>query len=309
MFGLSEPLTFTVNFPSHLLSTARSFQQQQRSPKKAEQVYLNTLAVYAVQFYCECMGVEADLSEGDSWDPAMQTLLDTADLVLPDGILECRPILPDAQTCPVPAEVQENRKGYVVVEVDTQKNEAKLLGFAKTAATGTLLRSELQSIDALIDEVIDAEPALSKIQSAKEAVEQISARLSNWLEAQFEQLWQPSDALLVPSYRGSSPSTDNTLERTKRLKVGEHNVLLTIKVDSIDEKTLSVLIKVCSQEESTLPAGLTLDVLDDESDVAMSTTARESDDFRALDFEIETGETFFIRIAIGDKSVTEQFIS
>jgi len=315
MFGLREPLTFTVNFPPHLLEIARRFRQQQRSPEKAQQVYLNTLAVYAVQFYCECMGVDADFEQGDSWNPAMQTLLDTADLVLSEGILECRPILPGEQVCAVPSEAQENRKGYVVVEVDTQASEAKLIGFAKTVSRGLLQRSELRSLEDLIDEVVAAQPTVSMIESAAESVEQMSAKLSNWLNDRFEDLWQPSGMVLSPSYRGMSavgdePSETGTLrERAKLLTVGDRSVALAVQVDSVDERTLAVLLKVYPAGESTLPTGLVLELLDDALEVAMYTTAGAADNFRALSFEIETEEVFSVRIAIGEESTIEQFVS
>lgn len=314
MFGFSNPLTFTVNFPTHLLETAKSFRQQQQSPQKAEQVYLNTLAVYAVKFYCECMGIEAELSQGDSWNPAMQTLLDTADLVLPEGTIECRPILPEEQSCNVPLEAQENRKGYVVVEVDTKAREAKLIGFAKTVKTGTLQRSELQSLESLIDEIIEVEPAISSSQLAAQTLEQVSARLSNWLNEKFEELWKPSGLVLAPSRsissRSLSAGAGTPKERAKLLTVGTHTVALMVQVKSADRETLSVFLRVLPEGERTLlPTGLILELLDDESDVAMSTTAGATDNFRELSFEIETEEMFSVRITVDDVSETEQFIS
>lgn len=314
MFGFSDPLTFTVDFPTRLLETAKSFRQQQQSPQKAEQVYLNTLAVYAVQFYCECMGIDAELSQGDSWNPAMQTLLDIADLVLPEGTIECRPILPEEQSCNVPLEAQENRKGYVVVEVNTKARKAKLIGFSKTVKTGTLHRSELQSLDALIDEIIEAEPSISRSQVATQALGQVSARLSNWLNEQFEGIWQPSGLVLAPS-RSMARSvfvggSDTTKERAKLLTVGAHTVAFIIQVESADRETLSVFLRVLPEGERTLlPAGLILELLDDESDVVMSTTAGAADNFRALSFEIKTEEMFSVRITVGDVSATERFIS
>jgi hypothetical protein len=60
MRNLSESLTFTVPLSSSAHHLAEQFCRQQSNQKKAKQVYLNTLAVSAVNFYLRCMGVETD---------------------------------------------------------------------------------------------------------------------------------------------------------------------------------------------------------------------------------------------------------
>ncbi|NER37826.1 MAG: DUF1822 family protein [Oscillatoria sp. SIO1A7] len=154
-----EPLTFSVPLSAGNYSQARKFSRLHQNPDKARQVYLNTLAVQAVSYYCLCLEIDADLAASDSWQPAMQALMDVADLEIKNwGKLECRPVLPGAVVCQVPEEVCCDRVGYVVVEIDEAAKKASLLGFAKTVPTGRLPLSELASLEELIN-AMPEEPA------------------------------------------------------------------------------------------------------------------------------------------------------
>ena len=101
---LSIPLTLAAHHQAQL------FYQQHPNPLKAKQVYLNTLAVEAVQTYLSWLDIATSLQTSDSCDPIMQTLTDVADLGLPErGRLECRSVLPGAKTCYIPPEVNADR--------------------------------------------------------------------------------------------------------------------------------------------------------------------------------------------------------
>src|SRR4028119_1342757 len=105
MNSIQDDLTFTVPLTLEAHRIAQQFHKHQSNPKKAKQVYLNTLAVYAVNFYLNCLGIETAHSASDSWNPAMRTLANIADLEVRDlGKLECRPVLPEAKICDVPPE-------------------------------------------------------------------------------------------------------------------------------------------------------------------------------------------------------------
>jgi hypothetical protein len=112
---------------------AQQFAQQQLSPEKAEQVRLNTLAVWVVHQYLEAMGIDTHLQASDSWNPITRMTADIADLELPNlGRLECRPVRPHSQSCAFPPEAWSDRIGYVVVEIDQSERQARLLGFTPT---------------------------------------------------------------------------------------------------------------------------------------------------------------------------------
>jgi Protein of unknown function (DUF1822) len=46
---------------------AEDFAREQDNPSKGRQVYLNTLAVYAVYSYLKWLNIEAALNQSDSW--------------------------------------------------------------------------------------------------------------------------------------------------------------------------------------------------------------------------------------------------
>lgn len=316
MIDTTEPLIFTVNFPIDVLASANGFRHQQQSLQKAEQVYLNTLAVYAVQFYCDCMGIETQLSGSDSWNPAMQTLMDTAALTVQGSTLECRPILSGMDACQVPLEVLDERLGYVMVEINIESSTATLLGFAPTVHQGALHRTDLQSLDSLIDILIPTEPIPEAIQAISTSLEQIPTQLSDWLNSIFEAQWQPPELVFAASHRGLSSTTDfsdaagiTQQERAKSLVVGKHNLVLVVQVARYTDANLDVALKVSPGVKRVLPPGLLLELLDDEAAVAMVTTAKAADNFIALDFQIEPQEAFSVRITVGYDSIIESFMS
>ena len=147
MNQLNEPLTFTVplSFTAH--SLAEQFRCQQSNPQKAKQVYLNTLAVYAVDFYLQCLGVETEIERSDSCNALRLKFMNVADLwVKSIGRLECRPILPKAEVLAIPIEVREDRVGYVAVQFDQSLKQATLVGFT-SMAVAELPLDQLRSLE------------------------------------------------------------------------------------------------------------------------------------------------------------------
>lgn len=313
MIDTDTPLTFTANFTADVLAKANRFRQQQRSPQKAEQVYLNTLAVYAVEFYCLCMGVEVRTAESDSETPALQTLLDVADLAIDKGHIECRPVLPQQDTCPVPPEAMDERLGYVMVEIDLENRAAKLLGFSKTTPAGVLSREMLQPLDDLIDVLVPPEPLVDTVISAVQTLGRVPTKLGNWLNEIFEAPWQPPELALAASYRGvTEPASGKTAaqkERAKVIVVGEYQFVLVVKITPMADAELDILIKLHPGGDQVLPQGLLLELLDNEANVAMTATAKAADNFIAINFQIETQEAFNLRITAGSSTITEAFMS
>lgn len=179
----SRPM-FAVPLTSKALKLAKSFQEQYESPAKARQVYLNTLAVYAVDTYCQCLGIETDLEASDSLNPVMQTLMDVADLEITGiGKLECRPVLPTDENCYIPADTWENRLGYVAVEIDESSREATLFGFYPTINPLEMMEQvsceSFQPLEALIDHLDRIESALFFFQSDEPVVVKVRERLTD----------------------------------------------------------------------------------------------------------------------------------
>ncbi|NET09346.1 MAG: DUF1822 family protein [Merismopedia sp. SIO2A8] len=146
--------TFSVPLPLAIHGIAQTFYQSHLEyveQEKPKQVYLNTLAVYAVHTYLKYLKIETLLETSDSWNPVMQGLSDIADLVLAQGgRLECRPVLPKALSCNVPPEVWSDRVGYVAVQFDPSLHYAHLLGFLPTVAATEVPLEEWRSLELLI---------------------------------------------------------------------------------------------------------------------------------------------------------------
>lgn len=134
--------------------TAEQFALQHPSAEKTERVRLNTLAVWVINDYLQLMDIPTELRAGDSWNPVMRLCDDVADLVLTGlGRLECRPILPDSQSCTIPPEVWFDRIGYMVVRIEESFRQATLLGFMSPSEE-PLERvevSQLRSLDEFLD--------------------------------------------------------------------------------------------------------------------------------------------------------------
>lgn len=221
--------------------TAQQFAALVLNPQEAQQVYLNTLAVWAVHDYLQLMEIDTDLGPSDSWHPVLRMCVDVADLTVKGlGKLECRPVRANGQgmfenkepspshpikshpessdrstmaVCFIPPEVWDERIGYVVVEIDEEKKEATLLGFAKTAGTGELVLSELQSMDALLRHLEE----LARSHEAHHSLERSQINLSQWMLNVFEVGWQDVQSLFGTQPETLAPESSST----SRLKLGQ----------------------------------------------------------------------------------------
>ncbi|MEM6755483.1 MAG: DUF1822 family protein, partial [Cyanobacteria bacterium P01_C01_bin.38] len=130
MKSTTEKLNFSVPLSFEAHSIAQELVSEISDREKRRQIYLNSLTVYAVNYYLRCMGFKTDYSEGDSRNPIAIQLMNVADLIVKDiGKLECIPILAEAEVGEIPVEAWEDRIGYVFVEFNDSLKEAKILGF------------------------------------------------------------------------------------------------------------------------------------------------------------------------------------
>ena len=98
-----EPLTFKVSLSLSAHAQAERYHQRQGNSPKGKQVYLSSLAVYAVNFYLQCLGFETDFLNSYSNDAILSSLLNVGDLEIKNyGKLECRYVLPGEDFCYIP---------------------------------------------------------------------------------------------------------------------------------------------------------------------------------------------------------------
>lgn len=298
----TERLKFSVTLTQDAYQSAETLSRQQHEPDKARQVYLNTLAVRAVNFYLQCMDVETDLEASDRSNPALRTLMDVSDLIVKDwGKLECRAVLPGDRICRVPPESWQDRVGYVVVEINQNINQAQLLGFARTAANGVLEISQLDSLERLIDQLPEEKPTESN-----------EANLPAWFRETFEVGWRSVRDVVSPQLRPAFRTTEVQQERAKLIDLGlelaGRAVALIITIQERDEQTTSVRAQLYPTGEAiTLPPNLKMSVLTETGELFKEVTARSADEFIQYQFEAQRGDRFSIQVALGEVSLMEKF--
>lgn len=179
-------LTFPITDTER--QTALKLAQPQRSKKKQQQVYLNTLAVLVVENYLQILDIACDLKSSYSWNPIERFSRDVADLKITDrhikkqGHLECRPVKAGAKVAEVPAEVWEERIGYIFVQFDPEYQEGTLLGFLPEVSDEEIPLTQLQSLENFL-EFLD-QPAINWL------------RLSDWFDNIFATGWQTVEEVI-----------------------------------------------------------------------------------------------------------------
>lgn len=294
-----EPWIFTVSLALEAHSRAEEFRRSQANPGKAKQVYLNTLAVYAVNVYLQCREFETDLERSDSWNPRMQMLMDTADLLVKNyGKLECRPVLPEAEVVYIPPEVWEERIGYVAVQLSESLREATLLGFIHKVAKSEVPLSQLRSLAELPGHLHQIKPVVN---------------LGQWLEDIFEAGWQAVETLLGEptelAFNYRSASLDVKRCKQIELATADHSVALIVTLTGASKQDMDISVEVQPTNGQTyLPANLQLMVLNEDGEAVMHVHAGSDNQTIQLEFGGEAGDRFGVKVALGEVSVTENFM-
>lgn len=324
-FSLPLPITKAAH------TIAQEFAAGQPTAQKVEQVYLNTLAVCVVNDYLQMMSIPTDLTAGDSWNPVVRLAADIADLELTGlGRLECRPMKVNEQTCYIAPEVWEDRIGYVVVQFDKILLEANLLGFVPTVVTENLPIAELQPLEKLLVHLSQLKSALetSYAPLAAEVAPQSATNnhvinLSQWLQGVFDTSWQIAESLLTPqsnlafSFRRSDTGEEfnrpqSSIRRGKLIDLGlqlaSHSIALIVELRQESNQKTDVLLQVHPTGSQTLPPLLQLIVIDEYKEVFLEAQARSADNYIQLQFSGQPEERFSVKIALGDASITENFV-
>jgi hypothetical protein len=311
-----------------IIQIAQGFAEKQPTPEKAEQVYLNTLAVWAVHDYLELMEIDTDIQSSDLCNAVVCLGADVADLKVKGlGTLECRPVKvfendSDSKSnhwipefCSIPPEVWQERIGYVFVAIDPKLKESKLLGFTKTADTGQVVLTQLQPLDALL-EYLDqlAHPIVN---------------INQWFANQFAAGWQQIEDLWVadseqslqqqnvPVLRrfetGVKLFPDADVMRAKlidlAMDLGTQRLALVMALTQERDRKVNVFVQVHpTGGDRYLPSNLTLALLADSGDRLQVVQSRGLDLWIQLrQFRVEPGTNFGLQVALNGISVTESF--
>lgn len=293
---------------------AEEFAAEQDSVEKGKQVYLNTLAVYAVNNYLKWLKVETALHQSDSWDWRIRTFFDVADLMLENvGKLECRPLLPGMDALVLPQEVTRERIGYVAVRFSERLDCVEILGFAPARAilghSEVIAINKLQSLDVLID----------TINQRKNLV-----NLCQWFEGIFDRGWQSPELVFAGDFRSSklrhrwrSAATatrkdndyvTNSISRAKVVDVGRQIILL-IELTPTNSEVFDIRLRVYPAEDTVhLPSDLQLTIFDESGNACMKAQSEAADDWMQLEFACQHEEKFSVELKLGKACITEEFV-
>lgn len=190
--------TITIPLSESDRALAQSFAQQQLTKTKTNQVYLNTLAVLAMNHYLELLGITTNLKQSQCWSVINQFCADIADLNLPKlGFLECRPISINQDFCQIPLEVMSDRIAYFIVQISEDRKTGKLLGFVVDPQSPRITVEQLDSLDNFLIFLANYQPKI---------------KLYQWLENQIDEQWQALETLLLPkklAFRHSSVTSQS----------------------------------------------------------------------------------------------------
>lgn len=330
MVNSTEHLKFTVPLGIHDFQLAQQFSIRQKNPEKNRQVFLNTLAVLAVNFYCQCLELETDIEQSYSWDSNTQILMDVADLKIRNlGRLECRPILSGESVCYVPPEVWFDRVGYVIVEIDEETKTATLLGFVERVEEEEIFLSQISPLEELINLLL-TRTALSYSEQIKDSeneqnFETISPvenlqKLRDKLESLFTKDWDKPEKLLASSHRSisssqnqQSSSSEIKVSKAKLIRLKEREFVLVIKI-TLDGDRLNLLLEVrpnvrTTEDINVLPSDLELMLLSASEKVVKLKQAGKADDFIRIKCSIPFKKTFGVAVSLEGESHKEKFIS
>lgn len=326
-YGTEIPSIISLGQEAHHL--AKDLAAEQSTPQVGKRVYLNTLAVYAGDSYLRSMGIETNLTAGDSWKPGLCGLLDAADLVLPrvGARLECRPVLPEETDVTLPITAAEDLIGYLAVQFSNDLSEVQLLGFAPATTNvddlpGKIKITDLQPLDALIKEITQRETANAALQVAV-LPDPPLVRLRRWFQGTFEADWQAFEGLFGTSAlepRLVFRKLKTSLGRVKPVDLGvqlaEHPVALAVslrpKTDPVrgTAQKFSILVQVHPLKGEYLPEGLELIVFEESGRAFDEVSAGSTDKLiETQQFSGEPGERFMVEIALGGTSVIENFVT
>ena len=296
---------------------AKRFSQQHPSETGAMRTYRNTLAVSVVNRYLNMLGIKTRLPESDSWNPLLRLANDVADLVVPQGCLECRPVVTTDLSCYVPLEVQCDRLAYVVVRLDSEQ-EASILGFVSQVSSEYLPLADLRPLSELPQ-------LLARYTTVVE--------LRQWLEGIYQQNRQAPETLLQSQQLALS-NLQATVQRAKLIPLNlysEHSdavLLLALSMpESADISTDTMSVKaqlypaIAKQEtvsglrfvqasvDCLLP-DIKLSIHSAHSNLSRDVISRaypRDNCIQIPQFQGELGEQFTLTVTVGDQHIEEQF--
>ncbi len=186
------------------------------------------------------------------------------------------------------------------------------------------------------DESVDSESSTNKSSSpipqlkqpAIAPISQYTAgviNLSEWLQNPegSQSNWQPLESFLsnqegnlifrfasAPRSRSADTETSNlSVSRVREIALPDHPVALIIncQLESDGRRDILVRLYPSKEEQTYLPQGAQLIILDESGEVFLEAQSRSADNWIQLEFRGEAGEHFSVKVVLEDVNITEDF--
>jgi hypothetical protein len=121
-----------IPLTKHDHQIALCYSAEQENTTKGKLVFNNTIAVLSVHKCLKWVGFNSKLETTETWHPGLRTLFNCNDLDLPNGKIDCIPVLPGQDKVTVPTVwniEQADRIGYAFVQFSSHMNTSEIIGF------------------------------------------------------------------------------------------------------------------------------------------------------------------------------------
>ena len=330
----SKPLSTVVPLTDVMHNQAEHVCPSYLNLADSESMYLNVLAIAAVDHYLKRLGYGTHYQTEALTNPVLQAFLDVAPIELlaplsneaegsttPQsyGLLECRRVMPNDHIMSIPdAAIHAGRLAYIAVQFNDDLSKVHLLGYVSEADTevGTekIPLNALRSLDELCE-------YLKQLKPERFSMSQV-INLRQWFDAVFPLDWkaiasvlqfQQIEAQFHQTQMVPARIRKRTTERIERgcvISLGHQGlqVSMVMSIEKISTYQYSVGVEFWPTEGKYLPDGLQLSILDDQDQTVLEAQTRDDHQKLELKFEGETNDCFSVRIGTSDMSVTKQFM-
>lgn len=275
---------------------AQAYYHPQKNSQKAKEIYLNYLAIYAVDYYLNCFGIMTKKEDKSLLAAINKTLLNVAELeIIGQGKIECRPVLPQQKNCYIPTETWQNRIGYVAVKFNQALTEAKLMGFIETVNQENVPLSNFQTMDTL----------WKKISVSKMTI------LSQWLTERIEQGWQDLQDLLNPKLLTPIVRSSSFIQQGKMIYLSSLSqpLILGVVIQKQENSEFGIVIEVfSSSSEESLPTGLEMQILDENQTPIMQALSKDNNPYLRFFIKGKQGDSFTAKLSFKSIIFAQNFI-
>lgn len=292
---------------------ASRFAAEQPTKEKATKVYNNTLAVLAVKNYLQILDIPTSVSGCDSWNTFSRMTKNVADLEIRNyGKVECC-VIPEKQSeaeevfAHVSSEVTEERIAYLFIKLVPEQKMALLLGYLPIVESEKMTLSSLNDMEDfptfLLQKICLSDWLLNQVQKGWKALEELLDKPDLTYQ------WRGAD-IVTPQPPDSSKSY---VVRGKLIKLSRHEslapFLLIVDIHVRLEQDYSIMLAIePNSNQEFLPSELELFLLDSNGEAVMQAQARQENRRIQLEFLATLGDSFDLKLQLGDSIHIEKFI-